>query len=116
MEFWEVVDLLCTVYVFVRTLGLNVSGMTISAIALDRMFVVTSPFKINSATRRAEVMVLICWACSIGLNVPEVSHDKYGKVRGLWLSAEVFIPSLLYFSTIKQGMITLLNNVILLRC
>ena len=63
----------CRVFAFTRIFGLNLSGMIIACIAVDRTVVVFAPFKITSAKRRAKMMMLAAWVCGALVSAPEVT-------------------------------------------
>jgi hypothetical protein len=69
---WKASDAACRTLMFFRAFGFYLSSFVLIAISLDRYFAIAHPMSIMDASRRAKIMLIFAWLCSIIASIPQV--------------------------------------------
>lgn len=69
---WRAGDVACRMLMFCRAFGIYLSSFVLIATSLDRYFAVAHPLRIQTADRRARIMLSAAWVFSALASAPQV--------------------------------------------
>ncbi|XP_024082894.1 orexin receptor type 2-like isoform X2 [Cimex lectularius] len=71
-ETWFFGTFLCKIILYLQTVSVAVSVLTLTFISLDRWYAICFPLKFNSTTSRAKSAILLIWIVALLCDIPEL--------------------------------------------
>nr|XP_018905595.1 PREDICTED: orexin receptor type 1-like isoform X1 [Bemisia tabaci] len=71
-ETWFMGTALCKIVLYIQTVSVAVSVLTLTFISIDRWYAICHPLKFKSTTCRAKTAIVIIWIVSLILDCPEL--------------------------------------------
>jgi len=71
-ETWFLGSLLCKVILYIQSVSISVSVLTLTFISVDRWYAICSPLQFKSTTGRAKTAIALIWVISLLLVIPEL--------------------------------------------
>ncbi|XP_065167250.1 orexin/Hypocretin receptor type 1-like [Atheta coriaria] len=69
---WFFGDVMCKVVLYLQTVSVTVSVLTLTFISIDRWYAICYPLRFKSTTRRAQTAICVIWLVSLCLDIPEL--------------------------------------------
>ncbi|XP_060574756.1 orexin receptor type 2-like isoform X1 [Ruditapes philippinarum] len=71
-ETWYLGNTFCKIHIFLQSIFISVSVLTLSSISVERWYAICHPLRFHSTVGRARTIIIIVWTVSILLAVPEL--------------------------------------------
>ncbi|XP_060554067.1 orexin receptor type 2-like [Ruditapes philippinarum] len=78
---WFLGTIACKIHIFLATLTISVSVMTLCAISVERWYAICHPLRFHSTVRRARYIIIIIWIASACIAVPELITSTVVPLR-----------------------------------
>ncbi|XP_017784249.1 PREDICTED: orexin receptor type 2-like [Nicrophorus vespilloides] len=69
---WFFGTIVCKVVLYLQTVSVTISVLTLTFISVDRWYAICSPLEFKSTTRRARTAILVIWISSLIFDIPEL--------------------------------------------
>lgn len=112
-ETWFFGSVFCKIHLFLMTVSVSVSVMTLCAISVERWYAICHPLNFHSTVRRARLIIAVIWLLSFCVATPELISSAVKPLRNdtvllsscypiLWTAKQVaifqiFLMVALYF-------------------
>ncbi|KAK3092102.1 hypothetical protein FSP39_025173 [Pinctada imbricata] len=75
-ETWFFGHAMCKIALYLQTVSVSVSVLTLSAISVERWYAICYPLRFKSTRKRAQIIVVIIWVVSCLVALPEIIVAK----------------------------------------
>ncbi|OWR50755.1 allatotropin receptor [Danaus plexippus plexippus] len=90
-ETWFLGDALCKILLYIQSVSVTVSVLTLTFISVDRWYAICFPLKFKSTINSAKTAILVIWALSLVFNTPELVVLTTVKVVPLRFDLEYLV-------------------------
>ncbi|XP_045199926.2 orexin receptor type 2-like [Mercenaria mercenaria] len=91
---WFLGTTLCKIHLFLQSLGISVSVLTLSSISVERWYAICHPLRFHSTVGRARAIIIIIWTVSILLALPELIFSTVVPLHPATVLVSTCSPSL----------------------